>query len=100
MKVRDQLHALAQFDPDEDVLPCFPAGMSVFDCADLPVASDDGSARHFSGAWPNEPRDGDVVRETGKRFGTNRTWTRVRGQWVLKSNCTSTPDAAELPVRD
>lgn len=82
MKVRDHIAALAQFDPDAEVLPCFPSGMRVFDCADLPVACDDGSARIFNGAWPSDPRDGDVVRETGKRFGTNKTWKRESGQWV------------------
>lgn len=82
MKVFDQIKALLQFDPEAEVLPCFPAGMHVFDCADLPVASDDGSVRHFNGAWPSDPREGDTVRETGKRFGTNRTWTRTNGQWL------------------
>lgn len=86
MKVRDHIAALAQFDPDEEVLPCFPAGMGMFDCAELPSGGNPDAARHFIGSWPNAPREGDTVRETGKRFGANRTWKRVSGQWVLQSN--------------
>lgn len=81
MKVRDQIAALSQFDGEEEVLPCFPAGMPIFDCSGITYSQDSGP-RHFNGAWPDEPADGDTVRETGKRFGKSRTWRRVNGQWL------------------
>ena len=41
-------------------------------------------AIHPHDAAARSIRDGDTVRETGKRFGANRTWKRVSGQWVLQ----------------
>lgn len=81
MKVRDQIAALAQFDPDAEVLPCFPEGMPIFDCTDLWSNS---GPHHFMDSWPSDPREGDTVRQRGARFGQNRIWKRVNGQWVLQ----------------
>jgi hypothetical protein len=85
MKVRDQLAALAQFDPDEELLPCTPRGMPIVADDDLAGPVDDGSLpRWFSDCWPSQPRDGDVVTERGKRFGQECVWRRERGQWVVQ----------------
>lgn len=84
MKVCEQIAALLKFDADDEVLPCFPAGMEVIDCEDW-GGTDKTAYRHCNGFWPSEPREGDIVRESGKRFGTNRTWKRDRGQWVLQT---------------